>query len=212
MKSNIEKNYDKFTALERINLSIAALSRNDNKEVQQLKKCCPKKTYTMNDRAYSESMDSLCKVRAAYRFLFDFYEKQIINAQVLIGFYDIRAVDYLDGLYTAFKFFDKKPPKNNPIWSEVKENEEKCDKKIAEAENKLQEYLSKLKGVQEGLRLFCIKQGFDFESVLVWANLDENGDLTKARDLSSVKTDMGEAHMVLEYFLDILCDREITVH
>jgi hypothetical protein len=51
--------YQSLTAPERIRAAISAIARNDDAELETLKKTCPKRQFLMTDPAYAEGMTSL---------------------------------------------------------------------------------------------------------------------------------------------------------
>ena len=63
MRNNLTKHYDKFTAKERVNLTIAALVRGDNEEFLKLRDSCPKEYYMLTDAHYRNYMDNLNLIR-----------------------------------------------------------------------------------------------------------------------------------------------------
>ncbi len=67
MKINVNKLYDKFTVDECIQLSVAALARNDKVEIKKLISSCPKKNYLATDGDYSDKMIAIDKI--CYIFL-----------------------------------------------------------------------------------------------------------------------------------------------
>lgn len=51
--------YDKLTTRQRILATLEATARGDKSEVERLIESCPKKTYRMNDTAYSNTINAL---------------------------------------------------------------------------------------------------------------------------------------------------------
>jgi hypothetical protein len=57
---NLKPNlYDTLTPVQRVIATIEAEARNDAAEVDRLVTSCPKKTYTMNDNAYTDKLNHL---------------------------------------------------------------------------------------------------------------------------------------------------------
>lgn len=54
MRSINVKNYDQFSPLERLNLAIAALARNDETEIDRLNQSCPMYKYSVLDPEYTK--------------------------------------------------------------------------------------------------------------------------------------------------------------
>ena len=85
MTSKIANLYKRFIPEERINLTLAALVRGDEKEVQRLKKSCPKKQYSLNDAAYSDNMVKLMQIAVGFTRLFQFHHSKILANENLLN-------------------------------------------------------------------------------------------------------------------------------
>ena len=55
----------RLSASERIRAAVSAMARNDEGELQTLRETCPKKSYLMNDAAYSDGMERLLSLAMA---------------------------------------------------------------------------------------------------------------------------------------------------
>jgi len=73
-----ESHYKKFNAQERINLTIAALSRGDTEEARLLRRTCPRETYVMIDRDYTNGLDALTQIAAHFSELHNYYYTQML--------------------------------------------------------------------------------------------------------------------------------------
>ena len=57
--------YDSLTPMQRVIATIEAEARDDTTEVERLVKSCPKKTYSMNDSAYTDRLSYLMTMALA---------------------------------------------------------------------------------------------------------------------------------------------------
>lgn len=72
MKFN-EKLYEKFDMVERVNLTIAALARKDDNEVDRLRRTCPKSQYIAMDHRYTNRLDCLVIIGTRFSGLCDYF-------------------------------------------------------------------------------------------------------------------------------------------
>lgn len=100
MLSLDEKEYQNFTIKERINLTIAALSRNDAEEVSRLRRTCQRKQYTMLDREYSSRLDNLLWVAVHFIELNNSYYNRMIIFMFHLATHD--ADDNFEKFYLAY--------------------------------------------------------------------------------------------------------------
>ena len=81
-----EDNYNQFTVQERVNLTIAAFSRGDSKEVNRLYKSCPQYTYQATDYEFTKRIDAITWVGEKYAELCQyFYDKILLSESVIAG-------------------------------------------------------------------------------------------------------------------------------
>lgn len=66
MKQINHRDYDKLSPIERFQLTLKALARDDEEEAERLKRTCPRKHYSELDAAYSDRFESLERIIAAF--------------------------------------------------------------------------------------------------------------------------------------------------
>ena len=65
MKTISNKSYENLTAEQRVRAAVAAVARGDESEVKRLRETCPKRTYRMNDAAFSDRLERLWSLSLA---------------------------------------------------------------------------------------------------------------------------------------------------
>jgi len=73
-----ESHYKKFSIQERINLTIAALSRGDTEEVSRLRRTCRRKTYVMLDSDYTNALEALSRIASHFSELHNYFYTQML--------------------------------------------------------------------------------------------------------------------------------------
>lgn len=73
-----EKNYHSLSPEERVNLTIAALSRGDNEEVLRLRRTCARKQYLMLDHEYTSKLENLTFIASKFETLHNSYYHNMI--------------------------------------------------------------------------------------------------------------------------------------
>lgn len=66
MKTITDKLYENFSIAERINLTMAAMARQDYDEADKLRSTCEKKVYRMNNDAYDRCMESAQRIAVSF--------------------------------------------------------------------------------------------------------------------------------------------------
>jgi hypothetical protein len=57
--------YEALTPIQRVRAAFAAMARDDQAEIDRLRRTCPKKTYTQTDAAYADTMEHLISLSLA---------------------------------------------------------------------------------------------------------------------------------------------------
>lgn len=73
-----EINYYQLTSKERFDLTIAALARNDNAEVDRLKRTCQRKQYSMLDHEYTSKLERITFAVSKFEALHNNYYHNMI--------------------------------------------------------------------------------------------------------------------------------------
>ena len=73
-----ERNYYSLTPEERVNLTIAALSRDDKEEILRLRRTCKRKKYLMLEHEYTSKLENIVWVSAKLSELHNFYYHNMI--------------------------------------------------------------------------------------------------------------------------------------
>lgn len=89
--------YTRLSASERIRAAVSALARNDDSELQTLKETCPKKSFLMNDPAYSEGIQRLLSLALAVESDLERMTLDFFIAARLKGLEGLEAVDGIIG-------------------------------------------------------------------------------------------------------------------
>lgn len=138
--------YEIFTAEERFNLTIAALSRGDEPEATKLWQTCPWRNYSCMDMEYMQRMHSLSIIEAL------FFQKTVLHYNMV---------------QKAEKFImarecDLEAEQNHDMGDWV----EKTHQLITAMGNSRASHISNLKEVIEGFRLFCTEAGISYDDIL----------------------------------------------
>jgi hypothetical protein len=133
-----DKQYQKFTPQERVNLAISAMARNDSKEVERLWDTCPIYSYRTRDLEYKARFLAITLISTVY------FEKCVYhyNAIMKVDSYASLA-DEIDP-----KYFNEE----EPIFDKLN-----LARKI---------HLSRLKALRQGLIQFCCHIGINSEDLL----------------------------------------------
>lgn len=77
------RDYDKLSPIERFQLSLKALERDDEREVGYLKKTCPKKKYRENDAEFTNHFEALNQIMAAFLMQMEFVRGKLIMMEAI---------------------------------------------------------------------------------------------------------------------------------
>ncbi len=78
-------NYTQFNVQERLNLTIAALSRRDNEEARLLYKSCPKYRYLATDYEFTRRLDAITWVGEKYAELCQYFYDKSLQSQAVVS-------------------------------------------------------------------------------------------------------------------------------
>lgn len=142
-----EKLYENFTTGERVDLVIAALARGDEAEIASLRRTCPRRTYTMLDRDFTQRLDALPWIAAHFQEVYNFYSNKITLSKACITIFSLMC-DHPDHL------------------------NENQDEKITESGDALVRHVSHLKSLFTALSDFCSEIGLSYDHLVNWLNVD----------------------------------------
>lgn len=136
-----EVNYHQLNVQQRVNLTVAALSRGDGVEARRLFKTCPKRHYLAIDDDFIRQVDAITWVAEKYVDLCQYYFAKCQLAE---------------GAITILTLGDKELIKRRPQYT------------VAGMEEALFEYISTLKAVHLALVEFCEGVGIDSQKIVKW--------------------------------------------
>lgn len=146
MRQIHDQQYTQFTAKERINLTIAALSRGDEIEADRLWQTCPRYKYDAHDFEYTLGVDALMMLSAL------FFEKCVLHYNLIK-----RADIFIMGSEQDLEFEEAEG------FSDLAKKTRDLIELATKAQNA---HMSKIKGLFEGFKQFCFSVGLDDENIL----------------------------------------------
>jgi hypothetical protein len=146
MRQISDKQYGQFTAKERLNLTVAALSRGDLTEADRLWYTCPRRLYQAHDFEYTLSINAIFLLKSTFFeqciLLYNLIKKSelsIISFEQELAFEEQEGIDSLAAQ----------------------------TKKLIELLQKTKDiHISRLKGLFEGFKQFCVKVNINDETIL----------------------------------------------
>jgi len=141
MRQISEKQYAQFTSKERLNLTMAALSRGDHAEADRLWQTCPRHRYIAHDFEYTLSVNAVITLGMI------FFEKCVWHYNLIK-----KAEMFIMHAEEDQEFEHREGHK------ELANQSRRLVELATKAENA---HISKLKGLYEGFKQFCIAQGID---------------------------------------------------
>ncbi len=168
MKDKLSTHYDLFDAKERINLTIAALARDDEDELMRLRVSCSRKHYTMLDADYCFGMDRVRYACMAYADLCKSAETNAMVCNLLITLSDeLRSLyDVIFDLVTEDLGEKYKPSES--VLSKKQEALAEYQFIIDDVSGCFRKRVSELKTLHETFKDFCQKAGIDHEFAYKW--------------------------------------------
>lgn len=146
MRQIHDQQYTQFTAKERINLTIAALSREDEAEADRLWQTCPRFNYHAYDFEYTLGVDALFMLSAL------FFEKCVRHYNLIK-----RADTFIMGSEQDLEYEE----------TEGLGDLAKKTRDLIELATKAQNaHISKIKGLFKGFKQFCLGAGLNDENIL----------------------------------------------
>lgn len=146
MRSVNLKDYQHITPQERVNLTIAALAREDFTEADRLTDSCPMHLYRMRDKEFCSRMLALPSIQHL------FYEQCVYHYNILIR------IDY------AALFLEDTDSEH------MNEKQPSFDK----VHKRYDMLVSRLKAVYQGFMLFCDEVGLDSEAMLKTISVEQS--------------------------------------
>jgi hypothetical protein len=182
MRQINDKQYSQFTAKERLNLTIAALSRNDETEADRLWHTCPRYSYRAHDFEYTLGVNAVFFLRAV------FFEECVFHYNL------VKKVETSILSYEQDLEFEEKEYLNE-LGTQTK--------KLIAIANKAQAIcIARIKGLFEGFNSFCSDIGLYGESILktmAIKNCCHDLDILLSMD---IETDISYAIQVKKFFSD----------
>jgi len=88
MKDTLRRYDDVLTADERFHLALAAMARDDETEIQRLHDTCPRYTYTMTDKDFTDRFRRSHDVATKFSVAWLWSHKQYVEAMWLLAFHE----------------------------------------------------------------------------------------------------------------------------
>lgn len=167
MIGTLTKQYDKFSAKERIQLTLAAIARADEEEVKRLKKSCPRKHYLQTDVAYSDKMENLEKICS----LFVEFSQHIFIQILSCDFCWINNYEKAKAFEEGFSFAAGNTLESHPSRKEMLEQISGFNKVLDIVEQASAKRISELIGLKKAFQDFCDRVELDFNYLLSWSGL-----------------------------------------
>jgi len=170
IKKDLTKLYDQLAGDERFKLTLAAIARDDNRELEHLNRTCPRKTYDISDPACKDRFEGSQYVAMA--FAIDWMEREraysliqissnlvVLAVRNFVNGYSrgISAVEQPDNSYLSLK-----PPGDEKLLDVAK------SELPEEYANTLQDAKRKLKGILVAFETLCRDIDVPLDHMLIW--------------------------------------------
>lgn len=146
MRQIHDQQYTRFTPNERLNLTLAALTRGDKTEADRLWQTCPRHQYHAHDFVYTLRLNAVMLLNSLFfeKCVFHYNQIKKIEGFILEAEHDLAYEE----------------EKN------MKEIVNETQKLIEHTQKTLNTHLSHLKGLFEGFKLFCAETCLDYKNVI----------------------------------------------
>lgn len=181
MRQINDQQYSMFTPKERVQLTFAALARNDEAEAARLFETCPRRMFVTHDLNYTEQLSALILIGAM------FFERCVRH------YNGIKKVDqYIAGAEADLEFEEKE--NLSAIASQTRQL-------LELAEKAKKDFISHLKALFKGFERFCSEVGVNFKDILKTIPIEDS-----CWDIDYLLATEGniEAHLINEFYEDFL--------
>lgn len=172
-----------FNVKERLNLTIAALSRRDNEEARLLYKTCPKYRYLATDYEFTQRFAAITWIGEKYAELCQYFYDKMLLAQAVISAVALS---------------------NDPTL------EDKLSYSMSDMQNTRIGHISTLKSIHKALIEFCDDAGIDCNQLIQWMSPPEGrSHINECLMLEGVEPDKEFTTYTKNKFLstwEALCD------
>jgi hypothetical protein len=167
MKKSKLKNYDWFLPEERFQLTLAALTRDDELEIEKLFASCPRKTYTQIDTDYTSKIKALKQVIIYLLFLInDICRNAGVFSLLAHSFSEMMSM-FEEGFNLACQANNEKQI-DKSLTRQKKETIKEYLEYYNFSEEKMHENIIKLKSAFQAFILFCEEIGINHSSIIEW--------------------------------------------
>jgi hypothetical protein len=166
MKNQLEKFYDKFNVDERVNLTLAAMARNDQEEMDKLYRTCPTRNYSQIDFIYIQKMNGLYRIASVFSEICQHFIYKIDLSFSCIAAFRLAAEGFKDGLLSVVGQLDET---HAVRINQYEENQTELVDKLEEIHK---QHIIYLQSVYEGLRQFCTHEKIEMNDVIKYSKLD----------------------------------------
>jgi hypothetical protein len=163
----LTKYYHDFTPMERLNLVIAAITRDDNAEVEKLLKTCPRRHYTQRDAAFVDKYYRMVDIKNIFITNFEMYS----DAAGLLYIIFLSLEDQI-GIYEwAIELIGQNQSKKDAL-AETQKEIKQLNQLIVKVSEKYEWHVAKMKSALEAYRQFCHEVGVQEENALKWLEME----------------------------------------
>ena len=172
MKTLNDKLYEKFSIDERLQLTIAALARQDQEEVDKLRNTCEQRTYITHDLRYTGKIKEAERKTRGFVILASQLLNQINASKLIIWGVRLAYHAHENDFDRGYEFgCERKIDDSN--YRAYLDDIKVIYEQISNQHEHLQEHIVELKAVYQAFIELCAKEGFNFEHLLSWFKVFE---------------------------------------
>lgn len=196
---HIAKLYDCFDHMERINLVLAALARNDREEMEKLRATCPKKRYLSIDLDYINCSTNFGHAMSS--FILSYENLYWRHSLAIMGKCSYEIMRHYEDTLLLLADNDSECPKEFVAQREqYLSNFTQLESECAKTEQQL---LIKFKALFEGFRAFCTEIGIDYKSAIacLTPSVTDGFAILKDSAFATIEPDVGFREKMQKEFL-----------
>jgi hypothetical protein len=161
--------YDRLTPRERFELLLGALDREDDTELDRLRRTCPTKTYTMNDAIYTDLVEASERIAFLFTILWLDLLARVKQADSALASFRLASLMYERGFNAGLSQAKRIPRKGDPIWQRYESDMSRLKANCHGAEVSRRQGIGVLKAVHAALTRFCRTIGIERDKILVFS-------------------------------------------
>lgn len=175
MKDINRKYYEKFSAEERVQLTISALSRQDSQEADKLRNTCPRISYTMKDLQYMNRMQAIEKMTMALAAICTELLDKIRIQKLALSGAQLAMHASSKGFQLGYRIGQSKKSKK-PLKYEYNpfEDIDNLYDEISNDHDSLQENIIQLKAAYQAFNEICAEENINADQLIKWFGIFEH--------------------------------------